>query len=245
MSFMLKRIYDGFLYKPDKLNIHPLIGILIISIQFGFMILNRNWILALLLILIVIEVIVFRNIRGALSILWALSPIIIIVGGLSFAFGGWVILYRVLMRILIGGLGFSLLFTLVNPSDLTRSFEKLRIPTKIALIPSLALTMIPRIAKDAEDTFSTLKIRGEIKGFFLRWLPKVLAIFIASIIYRSEFLAQSLYFKGLGIQKRTHYKKIPIRWIDIFRIFLWLSFIIGFILIERFNILEYFPAFFI
>lgn len=245
MSFMLKRIYEGFLYKPDKLNIHPIIGILIISIQFGFMILNRNWILAFLLILIISEVIIFRNIRGSLSILWALSPIIVIVGGLSFAFGGWVILYRVLMRILIGGLGFSLFFTLVNPSDLTRSFEKIKIPTKIALIPSLALTMIPRIAKDAEDTFSTLKIRGEIKGFFLRWLPKVLAIFIASIIYRSEFLAQSLYFKGLGIQKRTHYRKIPFNWIDFIRVLLWISFIIAFILIERFNVLDYLPSFFV
>jgi energy-coupling factor transporter transmembrane protein EcfT len=144
------------------------------------------------------------------------------------------------MRLLVGGLGFSFFFSIVNPSDMTRSLEKLKIPAKIALIPSLALMMIPRIAKDAEDTFTTLKIRGEIKGFFLRWLPRVLAIFIASVIYRSEFLAQSLYFKGLGIQKRTHYRKVPFRWIDLFRLFIWSSFIVCYILIERYDLFYFF-----
>lgn len=240
MSFMLKRIYDGFLYKPDKLQIHPLVGIVIISIQFGFLILNKNWVLALLLIFIIFENVIFKNIRGSLSILWALLPILIFLGGLTYLFGGWEITYRVLMRLLVGGLGFSFFFSIVNPSDLTRSFEKLKIPTKIALIPSLALMMIPRIAKDAEDTFTTLKIRGEIKGFFLRWLPRVFAVFIASIIYRSEFLAQSLYFKGLGIQKRTHYRKISFRWVDLFRLFIWTSFIISFIFIDKYDLFYFF-----
>lgn len=240
MSFMLKRIYDGFLYKPDKLQIHPLVGIVIISIQFGFLVLNKNWVLALLLIFIIFENIIFKNIRGSLSILWALLPIIIFLGGLTYLFGGWEIMYRVLMRLLVGGLGFSFFFSIVNPSDLTRSFEKLKIPTKIALIPSLALMMIPRIAKDAEDTFTTLKIRGEIKGFFLRWLPRVFAVFIASIIYRSEFLAQSLYFKGLGIQRRTHYRKVSFRWVDLIRILIWTSFIISFIFIDKYDLFYFF-----
>jgi len=240
MSFMLKRIYDGFLYKPDKLQIHPLIGIIIISTQFGFLILNKKWVLALLLIFIIFENILFKNIRGSLSILWALLPIIIFLGGLTYLFGGWEIMYRVLMRLLVGGLGFSFFFSIVNPSDLTRSFEKLKIPTKIALIPSLALMMIPRIAKDAEDTFTALKIRGEIKGIFLRWLPRVLAIFIASVIYRSEFLAQSLYFKGLGIQKRTHYRKVQFRWVDLIRILIWTSFIISFIFIDKYDLFYFF-----
>ena len=237
---MLKRIYDGFLYKPDKLQIHPLVGIVIISIQFGFLVLNKNWVLALLLIFIIFENIIFKNIRGSLSILWALLPIIIFLGGLTYLFGGWEIMYRVLMRLLVGGLGFSFFFSIVNPSDLTRSFEKLKIPTKIALIPSLALMMIPRIAKDAEDTFTTLKIRGEIKGFFLRWLPRVFAVFIASIIYRSEFLAQSLYFKGLGIQRRTHYRKVSFRWVDLIRILIWSSFIVCFILFDRYDLFYFF-----
>lgn len=240
MSFMLKRIYDGFLYKPDKLQIHPLMGISIIFVQFGFLVLNKNWVLALLLTFIIFENVIFKNIRGSLSILWALLPIIIPLGGLTYIFGGWLLVYRVLMRLLVGGLGFSFFFSIVNPSDLTRSLEKLKIPAKIALIPSLALMMIPRIAKDAEDTFTTLKIRGEIKGFFLRWLPKVLAIFIASVIYRSEFLAQSLYFKGLGIQKRTHYRKVPFRWVDLIRILIWTSFITSFIFIDKYNLFYFF-----
>lgn len=231
MSFMLRRIYDGFLYKPENIHIHPLIGILILFLQFGFMVLNLNWILTLLLLFIIFESFLFKNVRGSLSILWALTPILIPLAGLIYLFGGWIQMYRVVIRFLIGGIGFSFFFTVTNPSDLTRVLEKIYIPTKIAIIPSLALTMIPRIARDAEDTLSTLRLRGELKGFFLRWLPKVLAIFIASILYRSEFLAQSLYFKGMGIQKRTHYRNVKLSSRDLIRSIFWILFIICFIIL--------------
>ncbi len=226
---MLRRVYQGLMFKPESLHIHPLVGILIILIQFGFMIVNINWVLALIVIFVLAENIIFKNIKGALSILYALLPAFVILGVITYIFGGWVLVFRVLSRLLIGGLGFSLFFTLTNPSDLTRFFEKIHINSKIALIPSLALIMIPRIARDAEDTFTTLRLRGEMKGGFFRWLPRVLAILIASIIYRSEFLAQSLYFKGFGIQKRTHYKKVVFTFNDLFRIMFWSLFIALFV----------------
>jgi energy-coupling factor transporter transmembrane protein EcfT len=244
---MLKRIYDGFLYKPDKLQIHPIIGIIIILVQFGFMLVSINWVLALLFLFVIIENFVFRNIKGSLSILWALLPVLIILGGLTLFFGGWLLMYQVLIRFLIGGLGFSFFFSIVNPSDLTRSFEKMKIPTRIALIPSLALMMIPRIAKDAEDTFTTLRVRGEIKGVFLRWMPRVLAIYIASVIYRSDFLAQSLYFKGLGIRRRTHYRKVKLTTNDLLRAIVWIVFIAIFTTIYCLNLygIMLLPDFFI
>jgi len=124
--------------------------------------------------------------------------------------------------LLIGALAFSFFFVVTNPSDLTRVLEKLRIPTRVAILPALALMMVPRVAKDAEDTFETLALRGEIKGFFIKWLPKALAIFIASVLYRSDFLAQSLYYRGFLIQKRTHYRQVSFRKIDFSRIFSWL-----------------------
>ncbi|MHA1668419.1 MAG: hypothetical protein ACTSX6_09295 [Candidatus Heimdallarchaeaceae archaeon] len=242
MSFMLKRVYQGLLYKTESLHIHPLVGIVIIFIQFGFLIPNINWLLLLLLIFILVENILLKNVKGALSILWFLFPLIVIVGGLTFIFGGWVQVFRVISRFLIGGLGFSLFFALVNPSDLTRSFENLHISSKIAIIPSLALMMIPRMAKDAEDTFNTLLLRGEIKGFIFSWLPKTLALMIASILYRSDFLAQSLYFKGFGIQKRTHYKKVEFSKVDLFRILFWLIFIMLFILFLKFDVFSVFSC---
>lgn len=225
MSFMLQRVYQGLLFKPESRHIHPLIGILIILIQFGFMIINQNWVLGLILIMIIIENILFKNVKGALSLIYALLFAIIILCVISFFVGGWDLLFKVLARFLIGGLGFSLFFSLTNPSDLTRVFEKLHFGSKLSLIPSLTLTVIPRIAKDAEDTFTALRLRGELKGGFYRWLPKALAILIASIIYRSEFLAQALYFKGFGIQKRTHYKKVRLTNNDLIRILIWLCFI--------------------
>jgi energy-coupling factor transporter transmembrane protein EcfT len=112
--------------------------------------------------------------------------------------------------------------------------------SKIALIPSLALVIIPRIAKDSEDTFNTLRLRGEIQGGFYRWLPKTLAILIASVIYRSEFLAQSLYFRGFGIQKRTHYRKIKMTWMDVSRLVIWITFLALFIIFNYYGTLNFF-----
>ncbi|MHA1198608.1 MAG: hypothetical protein ACTSQF_04575 [Candidatus Heimdallarchaeaceae archaeon] len=178
MSFMLRRVYQGLLFKPDSLHIHPLIGILVIFLQFGFMIVNINWVLGLVLTFVIIENIIFKNIKGALSLAYALLPALVTLGLITYFVGGWVLVYRVLSRLLIGGLGFSLFFSLTNPSDLTRVFE-----------------------------------------------PKALAILIASIIYRSEFLAQSLYFKGFGMQRRTHYKQVKFSYNDLFRILLWLAFV--------------------
>ncbi len=240
MSFMLRRIYDGFLFKPDRFQIHPLLGLTIILLQFGFLIPNINWSLALLLTFVIFESVIFRNIRGSLSILWSLLPVIIILGGLTFLFGGWILCFRVLSRFFIGAIGFSFFFTSTNPSDLTRSLEKLYISSKAALIPSLALVIIPRIAKDSEDTFTALRLRGEIQGGFYRWLPKTLAILIASVIYRSEFLAQSLYFRGFGIQKRTHYRKIKITWMDVSRLVIWVTFLTLFIIFNYYGTLNFF-----
>ncbi|MCK4845616.1 MAG: hypothetical protein KAS95_08075 [Candidatus Heimdallarchaeota archaeon] len=235
MSFMIRRVYEGLLFKPDNLTVHPLIGLIIVFVQFGFLIPNNKWLLMLLLIFIIVETAIYGNIKGGLSLLWAIFPLIIFLGGITYWFGGPAQTYRVLMRLIIGALGFSLFFAITNPSDLFRALEKIRFPSKIAIIPSLALTMAPRIAKDAEETYNTLEIRGEIKGFFLRWLPRMLAIFVASLLYRSEYLAHSLYYRGFSIQKRTHYKKQRFTKVDFFRILTWVIFVIVFYIILHFG----------
>ena len=247
MSFMLRRVYQGLLFKPESLHVHPLIGLLILFTQFGFMVVNINWVLGLLLIFVISENVVFKNVKGGLSLMYALLPALVILGIITYFVGGWNLVFKVLSRVIIGGLGFSLFFSLTNPSDLTRVLERLHLGSKVALIPSLTLTIIPHIAKDAEDTFATLRLRGELKGGFYRWLPKALAILIASIIYRSEFLAQSLYFKGFGIKKRTHYKKVSLSYNDLYRILEWIVFTILFFILfylSKNNILT-FPEFFI
>lgn len=240
MSYMLRRIYDGLLFKPDAQHIHPVVGLTILILQFIYFIPNINSILGLLLIFVILESLLFNNIRGALSILWALFPVIIVLGGFTFLFGGWEVLFRILSRFLIGAVGFSFFFTSTNPSDFTRVLERIKINSKISLIPALTLMMIPRIAKDAEDTFNTLRLRGEIKGFIFNWLPKTLAIYVASVIYRSEFLAQSLYFKGFGILKRTHYRTVDFNKTDILRILFWLCFFVFIIILNEFGLLAYF-----
>ncbi len=225
MAFMLRRVYQGFLFHPDAVHVHPLVGMLILGLQFIILIGNDPMILIFLLVLVGFENISFNNTRGSLSLLRAIIPLLIFLGGVSFVFGGLIQAFFVVLRLLIGALSCSFFFAVTNPSDLTRILEKCKVPTKWALLPALALTMVPRVAKDAEETFETLTLRGEISGFFLKWLPKALAIFVASVLYRSEFLAQSLYFRGLAIQKRTHYRLVPFRKIDLLRLFTWLIFV--------------------
>ncbi len=224
MAFMLRRVYQGFLYHPDNLHVHPLVGMLILGLQFVLLIGNNTLVLVLLLFVVGLENMIYGNLRGSLSLLRAIIPLLIFLGIISFLFGGLTRAFLVVLRLLNGAFSCSFFFAVTNPSDLTRILEKCKVPTRLALLPALALTMVPRVAKDAEDTFETLALRGEIEGFFLKWLPKVLAIFIASVLYRSEFLAQSLYYRGFGVQRRTHYRSVPFQKIDVFRIFTWLIF---------------------
>ncbi|MFX1506544.1 MAG: energy-coupling factor transporter transmembrane component T family protein [Promethearchaeota archaeon] len=221
MAFTLRRVYQGFLYRPAALHVHPFIGILILGIQFLLLLITNIPTLFFLLILVICENIVFRNTRGSISLLRAIIPLLIFLGLVTFVFGGLIQATLVVFRLLIGALAFSFFFVVTNPSDLTRVLEKLRVPSRVAILPALALMMVPRVAKDAEDTFETLALRGEIKGI-IRWLPKTLAIFIASVLYRSEFLAQSLYYRGFLIQKRSHYRPVPFKKIDFSRAFTWI-----------------------
>ena len=224
---MLRRVYRGFLYDPNALHVHPLVGMLALGLQFVLLLGKNIWILFLLLLLVGLENLIYQNFRGSLSILGAIFPLLIFLGVVSFVFGGLTQAVLVVLRLLIGALSCSFFFAVTNPSDLTRVLETCKVPARIALLPALALTMVPRVAKDAEDTFETLALRGEIRGFFLKWFPKVLAIFVAAVLYRAEFLAQSLYYRGFNVQKRTHYRSVPFQKIDLVRIFTWTIFVLS------------------
>lgn len=180
-----------------------------------------------LLLLIIIENATFGNFRGVINLIRALIPLLIFMGVVTFIFANLSQAIRLVLRLIAGALAFSFYFAVTNPSDLTRTFEKLRIPSRLALLPALSLSLVPRIAKDAEETFETLLLRGEIKGHFFQWIPRTLAIFIASVLYRSEFLSQSIYYRGFGLGKRTHYKGVKIQIMDILRLIFWTSFLIG------------------
>ncbi|MFX1256159.1 MAG: energy-coupling factor transporter transmembrane component T family protein [Promethearchaeota archaeon] len=229
ISFFVRKVYQGFIYRPDSLHFHPLIGLGILCLQVFLLVSSDIFFLAIVMIFVFLENAFCRNLRGVLSVIRIILPFIVFLGGISLLFAGPAQTILILMRVVIGAISFSFFFAVTNPSDLARVLEKMKIPPRWAMIPSLALTMVPRVAKDAEETVEALSFRGEIQGrLFLRWLPKVLAIFIASVLYRSEFLAQSLYYRGFEIrgQRRSHYRSVPFRWFDIFRLFFWLSFLI-------------------
>ncbi len=233
MSYLIKRVYEGFMYKKDGLHFYPLTSMVVLVCQLMLVILNNEIVLMGLLFFVLLENILFKNASGALNLFFAIIPLLLFLGLVSYFFGGLEQVFFVLLKILIGAFGFSLFFSITNPSDMTRSLEKIGLPSKIAIVPSLALMMAPRIGKDAEETFDTLMLRGEIKGTIFTWLPKVLAIFVASILYRSEFLAHSLFYRGYGLMKRTHYKEVRVHLKDSTRLVIWLLLCISIIIARK------------
>ena len=226
MSYLLNRIYSGLIFQSEGVIFNPIVSIIIVVIQFSFVFSSNIVIQVILLSVIVLENIIFGNSIGAFNIVIAIFPLLVLLGGMTYIFSGFYSSLLTITRILNGGLSFAFFFSKTNPSELTRALENLHIPSKIALLPSLVLTLSPRIIKDAEETFETLRLR-ETRTTILKWLPKILAIFIASVLYRSEFLAQALYFKGFDISKRSHYKKVEFRKENWIRIITWFAISIG------------------
>ena len=223
MSGVLDRLYQGLVFHPDSTNFHPLSGLLILLIQFILLLLLEPIPLAILTFFIFLEFLMVGGIRPIMNLLWGIAPLIFFLTGTTWIFSGLSVALGVFLRIISGALGFSFFITFTNPSDLTRKLESLRIPPRWAIIPSLTLTFVPRVIKDAQETLETLALRGEIGGKrnILKWLPKALAIIIASSLYRSEFLAQALYFRGFGLPSRTHYRKVGYRRVDLIRTIFW------------------------
>ena len=83
---MIRKIYQGFLYKPDALHFHPLIGLILLAIQFGLMLSQSPIVIYGLLLLIIIENTVFGNLRGVISLIWAIIPLLIFMGFVTFLF---------------------------------------------------------------------------------------------------------------------------------------------------------------
>ena len=144
MSVTMRKIYQGLLYSPDSVKVHPLIGLIILAIQFSFLISQETIVLAVLLGAVVIENLIYANYRSASSLIRAILPFLVIIGGVSYLFGGAERALNIVLRLLGGALGFSFFFAVTNPSDLARSLERLKIPARWAMIPSLALTLTPQ-----------------------------------------------------------------------------------------------------
>ncbi len=221
LSYLLRTAYRGFTFRPDSRHYHPTFSLLIIIIQFILLLQDDLLILALAFVLVLLESAINGFFKDQLQVMKGITPLILFIGTILFLFSGVLNAIRIIFRILIGATMFSFFFSVTNPSNLTRSLEAMKVPSKIAIIPALTMTLIPRIAKDAEETLHALSLRDEIQGIPIKWMPKMLAIFIASVLYRAEFLSQSLYYRGFGTTKRTHHKKLTIHVRDWIRLFFW------------------------
>lgn len=203
MSYFIHRLSNGLSFKPDKADIHPGLNLLIVFSQFFILIfpltdINTVYLLSSLLLFVFIEIIFTKNLLNCLNLLRGILPLLIITFIVTIFFAGPIRAIVLTLRIIAGALTFSIFIISTNPSDLSKFFEKIYIPHKFAIIPSLSLSLIPRTLKDIEDTYNTLLLRGELQGSFLKWVPKLLAISISSAIYRSNFIENSLYIRGFN-----------------------------------------------
>ena len=207
MSNLTKNLYSGFIFKPDNLVFHPLVNIMSLSILFVLSVLVSGWYLLLLLMFVLIEILLIHMLKDSLLLIKSIVPLLILILFLTTLFGGLPRGMSLVLRLVIGTLVFSIFFTTTNPYELSKLLEKLKIPQKYAYIPALSMSLLPRTFKDANDTFETLMFRGELSSSYFSYIPKTLALIIASALYRSEFIAQSLYIRHFGNENRKVYIK--------------------------------------
>lgn len=185
-------------------------------------------VLLILLVSIIFEIFITKNIKNCLGLLRGLLPFLIITFIVTIIFAGPSKAFILILRIITGALIFSIFIITTNPNDFSKLLEKLYIPTKLAIIPGISLSLIPRTLRDIEDTYNTIYLRGEIKGSFVRWLPKLLAISISSIIYRSTFIEESLTIRGFGMKKRKRLgSNHNLSSKDFLKLFFWFLIFIG------------------
>lgn len=215
-------------FKSNKSTVHPAISSVIIVFQFLALIYqstNQITINLLLILLasITLEIIITKNTKNCLSLLRGILPFIIITFVVTILFAGPDKAFILILRIITGALIFSIFIITTNPTDFSKFLERMYIPTKLAIIPGISLSLIPRTLKDIEDTYNTIYLRGEIQGSFIKWLPKLLAISISSIVYRSSFIEESLVIKGFNShQRRRNGPNHSSNRYDFFKILYWI-----------------------
>ena len=227
MSLIIRDLYNGISYKPKKKNNNPLILLISLVVQFFAILIFNLYGLLIVAIVVLIESFLFKFYRYHFNLLKLIVPFAFFTGFIVFLFRSPVDALNVMLRIFCGALTFSTFLLMTNPADLSRAFEKLHIPSKLAFLPSLTFTYIPYVARDTEETVNALVLRGEIRlKRFLLFSPKLIALLLASAIYRSDIMAESLTIRGFGLKQRKPYKIPPITLTSSIRLVTWIILVI-------------------
>lgn len=148
-------------------------------------------------------------------------------------------------------LAFSLILTsTTRPMDLTYALEWYLFPLKLVKIPvhiivmiiSLALRFIPTLLEESDRIMKAQASRGvdfqngKFKEKIKAIISLIIPLFISSI-QRSSELADTMEVRGYDPDaKRTRYRVMKIRFIDILVVFLLLAFLVAIILMMVFNV---------
>jgi len=204
---MLRDIYYAFAIRKISSpvhNAHPLtkfLGLIIVIIASSLASLSF---LLLLLLLTIGEVLIAKSTSRLCRITRALTIPTLIIGFFSYIVYGLIRTIEIVLRLFIVAFSVTLFMSTTSPTELAQAFEKIGLPTSLAIIPELALRLIPFMAIDAQDSINSLILRNEVKISkpLPKGLVKVLAAIILSAIKRAEILAEALMAKYLGYSKR-------------------------------------------
>lgn len=223
MSFILKGIYEGFTYRKGKKAFHPLTSLVILSIQFLSMILADMPVLLCIAAILIVEAFLARTVRENVAAVKAVVPIASIAFlSITFFYMNIQHSFTVFLRIILGALAFSTFAVTTNLSDIARSLERIGVPPRFSQVPVVAFRVIPSVISDTLNTHLALRLRRELgTRFSIKNMIKMVAVIVASSLYRAESIAEALYLKGFGA-KRSHFYTYKVSLGDLSRMIMWL-----------------------
>ncbi|MGQ4892815.1 MAG: hypothetical protein ACP6IP_10070 [Candidatus Njordarchaeia archaeon] len=210
MSIALKSLYYGLSFRKKNAFLqrrHPFAVFLHFSILTVIIFLLNPADLLVILFYLFLLVTISKFIREEAYIVKGLLPLVAIVFGVSTIFYNLYYATITVLRIISGSISISLIFLSMDLDEIASIFNKYpRVGKFFSIIPIVS-NLIPITARDAINTIEALYFRGEIKGRLFKPsnLIKFVTVFIASVLWRSRYLAEALALKGFGKKKKVVY----------------------------------------
>lgn len=207
---MFREIYYAFSLTKRATTVHkthPLLKLSGLLIVFLVAVLSHIKLLLIIILINLVEALISESLDNLYRTIRGLLLPILLIGFFASIFYNIYRAIEIILRVIAIAWAFSLFAATTPPSELSISLERIGLPTKVVIIPELALKVIPYIAIDIQQTLESLILRKEVKPAkpFPKGISKALAVIILSGIKRSYALAEALLAKFYGIAgKRTN-----------------------------------------
>jgi energy-coupling factor transport system permease protein len=101
-----------------------------------------------------------------------------------------------------------------HPSDLFAVLRRLRLPYEVSLMAMLSLQLIPQLQQELRTVLQAQRSRGHRGRGIAALVPTLVPVFAGSFD-RLTTLVMSLEARGLGAGRRTSYRRVDLRTMDV------------------------------